>query len=76
MPPLKIRPPPSFCPSSCTGLVITLPGERLLAEYLNYTCATSVVTVDVDDTSYLAAALLQEVQGNVPWYMTDSIAVL
>ena len=36
-----------------------------------------VVTVDVDGTSHLAAAtLLQEIPGNVLWYMTDSIAVL
>ena len=58
------------------------PGEHLL-EYLTYTCATfsdrladRVVTVDVDDTSHLAATLLHEIPGNVPWYMTDSIAVL
>ena len=35
-----------------------------------------VVTVHVDDTSHLAAILLQEIPGNVPWYMPDSIAVL
>ena len=33
-----------------------------------------VVTVDVDDTSHLAATLNSA--GNVPSYMTDSIAVL
>ena len=35
--------------------------------------------VTVDDTSHLAATLVQEVpadSGNFPWYMTDSIAVL
>ena len=35
-----------------------------------------VVTVDVDGTSHLTATFLQEIPGNVPWYMTDSIAVL
>jgi len=35
-----------------------------------------VVTVHVDDTSHLAATLLQEIPGNVPWYMPGSIAVL
>jgi len=35
-----------------------------------------VVTVHVDDTSHLAAILLQEIPGNVPWYMPGSIAVL
>ena len=34
-----------------------------------------VVTVDADGTSHFAATLLQEIPGNVPWYMTDSIAV-
>ena len=55
------------------------PGERLL-EYLAYMCADRlsdrVVTVDVNDTSHLAGTLLQEIPGNVLWYMTDSIAVL
>ena len=35
--------------------------------------------VTIDDTSHLAATLVQEVladSGNFPWYMTDSIAVL
>ena len=35
--------------------------------------------ITIDDTSYLAATLVQEVpadSGNFPWYMTDSIAVL
>ena len=32
--------------------------------------------VDVDDTSHLTVTLLQEIPGNVTWYMTDSIAVL
>ena len=31
---------------------------------------------DIDDTSHLAATLLLEIPGNIPWYMTDSIAVL
>ena len=35
-----------------------------------------VVTVDADGTSHLAATLTQEIPGNVPWFMTDSIAVL
>ena len=35
-----------------------------------------VVTVDADGTSHLAATLPQEIPGNVPWFMTDSIAVL
>ena len=36
----------------------------------------NLVTVDVDDTSHLAATLLLEIPGtgNVPWYMNDSIA--
>ena len=36
-------------------------------------------TVTIDDTSHLAATLVQEVpadSGNFPWHMTDSIAVL
>ena len=35
--------------------------------------------VTIDDTSHLAATLVQEVpadSGKFPWYMTDSIAVL
>ena len=35
--------------------------------------------VTIDDTSHLAATVVQEVpadSGNFPWYMTDSIAVL
>ena len=35
--------------------------------------------VTIDDTSHLAATLVQEVpadSGNFPWYMTDSTAVL
>ena len=35
--------------------------------------------VTIDDTSHLAASLVQEVPadfGNFPWYMTDIIAVL
>ena len=35
--------------------------------------------VTIDDTSHLAATLVQEVpadSGNFPWYMTDSVAVL
>ena len=35
--------------------------------------------VTIDDTSHLAATLVQEVpadSGNFPWYMTESIAVL
>ena len=35
-----------------------------------------VVTIDVDGSSHLAATLLQEIPGDVPWYMTDSTAVL
>ena len=35
-----------------------------------------VVTVDANGTSHLAATLPQEIPGNVPWFMTDSIAVL
>ena len=47
-----------------------------MSEYLNYMCATSVGSLVTDDTNHLAATLLQEIPGNVPWYMTDSIAVL
>ena len=58
------------------------PGERLL-EYITYTRAQlsflsisdRVVTNDADSTSHLAATLPQEIPGNVPWFMTDSIAV-
>ena len=38
-----------------------------------------LLAVTIDDTSHLAATLVQEVpadSGNFPWYMTDSIAVL
>ena len=35
-----------------------------------------VVTVDANGTSHLAATLPLEIPGNVPWFMTDSIAVL
>ena len=35
-----------------------------------------VVTVDADSRSHLAATLPQEIPGNVPWFMTYSIAVL
>ena len=38
-----------------------------------------LLAVTIDDTSYLAATLVQEVPAdseNFPWYMTDSIAVL
>ena len=37
---------------------------------------SSSCSTDVDNTSHLAAALLQEIPGNVLWYMTDSITVL
>ena len=42
----------------------------------NFRSSLRVATIDVDDTSHLTATLLQEIPGNVPWYMTDSIAVL
>ena len=35
-----------------------------------------VVTIDANGTSHLAATLPQEIPGNVPRFMTDSIAVL
>ena len=38
-----------------------------------------LLAVTIDDTSHLAATLVQAVpadSGNFPWYMTDSIAVL
>ena len=35
-----------------------------------------VVTVDADGIIHLTATLPQEIPGNVPWFMTDSIAVL
>ena len=38
--------------------------------------ADRVVTVDANGTSHLAATLPQEIPGNVPWFMTNSIAVL
>ena len=53
-----------------------------MSVHLNYTCARAtsdrlrVLTVDIEDTSHLTATLLQEIPGNVPWYMIDSIAVL
>ena len=50
------------------------PGECLL-EYLNYTCAVALLTSTIQ-ASHLTVTLLQEIPGNVTWYMTDSIAVL
>ena len=35
-----------------------------------------VVAVDADGTSHLAATPPQEIPGNVPWFMTNNIAVL
>ena len=49
---------------------------RTTRAQLNFRSSLRVVTIDVDDISHLAATLLQEIPGNVPWYMTNSIAVL
>ena len=49
---------------------------HMCVRYFRSSLALRVVTVDVDDTSNLTATLLQEIPGNVPWYMTDSIVVL
>ena len=50
----------------------------------NLHCATlqiisqiaGVVAIEADGISYLASTLPQEIPGNVPWFMTESIAVL
>ena len=67
-----------ICCGKCWEVWKVLVGvERLLC---TYACATlqivSQITVDTDGTSHLAATLPQEIPGNVPWFMTDSIAVL
>ena len=49
---------------------------RNSADRLSDRQKSTVVTVDADGTSHLAATLPHEIPGNVPWFTTDSIVVL